>query len=107
MKRLLSFTASLAEDVCESNRYYAYGWAVYKELNIENFDNCTSFFTSAIADNRLQKVSPFTEFKSHKCEIGDIVTTNFFVSSIKKRLFDLLQRCEVIFRSCIFEFAFS
>ena len=101
--RLLSFAAS-TEDMCESNGfYYAVGWAVYKELNVVNCDNCTSFFTSAKADNRLQKFSSLTEFKSYKREIGDAVSTNFLCHP-SKSVFDLLRRCEVIFRSYISEF---
>ena len=90
--------------MCESNGfYYAVGWAVYKELNVVNCDNCTSFFTSAKADNRLQKFSSLTEFKSYKREIGDAVSTNFLCHP-SKSVFDLLRRCEVIFRSYISEF---
>ena len=83
----LSFAAS-TEDMCESNGfYYAVGWAVYKELNVVNCDNCTSFFTSAKADNRFQKFSSLTEFKSYKREIGDAVSTNFLCHP-SKSVFD-------------------
>ena len=100
--RLLSFAAS-TEDICESSGFYfAVGWAVYKELNVVNCDNRTSFFTSAKADNWLQKFSSLTEFKSYKREIGDAVSTNFLCHP-SKSVFDLLRRCEVIFRSYISE----
>ena len=93
-------SATSCSDICESNGfYYAAGWAIYKELCKINCETCKTAFSVNEPNPQLKCYSLLTELKSFSSSAN--TSSKNYLCHPSKQIFDLLIKCEIIFRNKI------
>lgn len=102
---ILGHAASSSMDVVEANGlYYVAGWSVFKELKKVKCMKCNKAFSAEEPEPEFKEFSTLTWYKSYdgKGNLNPKMATNFLCHPSKK-IFNLIRKCEVVFRSTIQE----